>query len=183
MITSDACEESGLRVPPLPGELIQKFDKLLPSYWSRDNPVDMVATISHDPFLECLEILAGWDDIDAIIALGAVRATFKFPFSDKVTGPAKVTAAIEKALQFRKAMAGGPDAILEGIKKLTDRTGKPIVAVSTGPDILHRETLRDYGVVSYPTPERAVRVMSHMVNYANFRLQNNNNTLEKSQNR
>lgn len=171
VITSDACEESGLSVPPLPDELIHKFDKLLPSYWSRGNPVDMVATISHDPFLECLEILANWDNIDAVIALGAVRATFKFPFSDKVTGPAEVTAAIEKALQFRKAMAGGPDAILEGIKKLTDRTGKPIVAVSTGPDNLHRETLQDYRVVSYPTPERAVRVMSHMVNYADFRRQ------------
>ena len=172
VITSDACEENGLHVPPLPEDLIKKFDSLLPSYWSRGNPVDMVATISHDPFLECLEILANWNDIDAIIALGAVRATVKFPFSDKVTGPPEVTDTIKKALRFRQAMAAQPDAILTGIKNLTKLTGKPIVAVSTGPDILHRETLRDYQVVSFPTPERAVRVMSHMVDYAAFRRKN-----------
>jgi len=172
VITSDACEESGLSVPPLPEELIQKIDPFLPSYWSRGNPVDMVATISHDPFLECLEILTNWEDIDAVIALGAVRATMKFPFSDKVTGPPEVLGAIETALEFRKAMTAQPDAILGGIKKLIDRTGKPIVAVSTGPDSLHRETLRDYQVVSYPTPERAVRVMAHMVDYAAFKGQN-----------
>jgi acyl-CoA synthetase (NDP forming) len=176
VITSDACEESGLNVPPLPDELIKKIDRLLPSYWSRGNPVDMVATISHDPFLDCLEILAAWDDIHAIIALGAVRATIRFPFSEKVTGPPEVMGAIEKALQFRAAMTAQPDAILTGIKQLTDLTGKPIVAVSTGPDSLHRETLRDYQVVSYPTPERAVRVMAHMVNYTAFR---RNNTLHE----
>ena len=172
VITSDACEECGLSIPPLPEELIKKIDKHLPSYWSRGNPVDMVATISHDPFLECLEILTEWEGIDAVIALGAVRATIKFPFSDKVTGPPEVLDGIETALQFRKAMAAQPDAILGGIKKLIDCTGKPIIAVSTGPDILHRETLRDYQVVSYPTPERAVRVMAHMVDYAAFRRKN-----------
>ena len=169
VITSDACEESGLRVPPLPDELIHKIDKLLPSYWSRGNPVDMVATISNDPFLECLELLAGWDDIDAVIALGAVRAMIKFPFSKKVTGPPEVMDAITAALHFRKAMSAQPDAILTGIKNLTDLTGKPIVAVSTGLDTLHRATLQDYQVVSYPTPERAVRVMARMVEYAAFR--------------
>ncbi len=66
-------------------------------------------------------------------------------------------------------MSAQPDAIMAGIKKLTDLTGKPIVAVSTGPDILHRATLQEYQVVSYPTPERAVRVMAHMVKYAAFR--------------
>lgn len=172
VITSDACEESGLRVPPLPAGLVKKIDRHLPSYWSRRNPVDMVATISHDPFLDCLEILAAWDGIDAIIALGAIRATVRFPFSEKVTGPPEVTGAIQTALQFREDMAAQPDAILTGIKQLTDQTGKPIVAVSTGPDILHRETLRDYQVVSYPTPERAVSVMTHMVNYAAFRRHN-----------
>lgn len=169
VITSDACEENGLKVPPLPDALVKKIDRLLPRYWSRRNPVDMVATISHDPFLECLEILTAWDDIDAVIALGAVRATVRFPYSKKVIGPPEVTDAVETALKLRKKMTAQPDAILTGIKQLTRHTGKPIVAVSTGPDVLHRETLRDYQVVSFPTPERAVSVLAHMVHYAAFR--------------
>ena len=173
VITSDACEESGLSVPPLPDEMIKKIDRLLPSYWSRGNPVDMVATISNDPFLDCLKLLAGWDEIDAVIALGAVRATLKFPFSKTVTGPPEVMDAIAAALHFRKTLSAKPDTIIAGIKHLMDLTGKPIVAVSTGPDNLHRATLQDYRVVSYPTPERAVRVLAHMVEYAAFRRRSN----------
>jgi len=169
VITSDSCEESGLEVPPLPDALIKKIDKLLPSYWSRGNPVDMVAAISNDPFLECLEILTGWDGVDAVIALGATRATAKFPFSEDVTKPPEVMRAIEKYLKFRRTISAQPDAILTGIKRLADTTEKPIVAVSIGPDHLHRATLQDYQVVSYPTPERAVRAIAHMVNYASFK--------------
>lgn len=87
VITTDYCEENGLKVPDLPDHLIKKFDKLLPPYWSKGNPVDMVAAISSDPFLDCLEILAEWDGLDAVIALGAARISTKFKFSPEVTEP------------------------------------------------------------------------------------------------
>jgi len=169
VITADYCEECGLDVPPPPDAIIKKIDTLLPSYWSRGNPVDMVAAISNDPFLECLQILSEWDGIDAIIALGAARISTRFPFSEDVSGPQELMDAIDSALKFRKSLQEQPDDVLNGIHNLVATHGKPIVAVSIGPDHLHRATLQDYRVVSYPTPERAVRVLAHMVDYARFK--------------
>ena len=169
VITSDCCEENGLVVPPLPDSIVKAIDKLLPSYWSRGNPIDMVATISHDPFLECLSLLAEWNGVDAVIALGAIRATYRFKASEKVTGPAELMEAMDRVRAHQKNLSAQPDAILAGIKNLMDATGKPIIAVSIGTDSVHKATLRDYRVVSYPTPERAVRVIAHMAAYAAFR--------------
>ncbi len=168
VITVDACEENGLIIPPLSEKIIKKMDKFLPKYWSRGNPVDLVATIAHDPYLDCLEILAKWDGIDAVIALGAGRRAPKYSYSRKVTGPQPLVDAIKMVEQYFKNQANKRDWMLEGIGKLIKQTGKPIIVVSIGPETLHRSNLYEFQVVSYPTPERAVRVLWQMYKYRRF---------------
>ena len=168
VITADTCDENGLLVPPLPDGLIKKFDKILPKYWSRGNPVDMVATIARDPFLECLEILANWDDIDAVIALGAAERGFKFPHSPEVKEPKELVDTIQSITQFIDSRKDARSKTLEGIRSLVDSSGKPIVMVSIGTDASHKSYLEEYGIVSFPTPERAVRVLTQMCNYQKF---------------
>jgi acyl-CoA synthetase (NDP forming) len=168
VITVDACAENGLTIPPLPEKIIKEMDKFLPKYWSRGNPIDLVATISHDPYLDCLEILANWDGIDAVIALGAGRRAPKYSYSKDVTGPQPLVDAIHVVEQYFKDRAQKRDWMLEGIGKLIKRTGKPIIVVSIGPEALHRSNLYEFQVVSYPTPERAVRVLWQMYKYRRF---------------
>jgi len=168
VITSDFCEENGLVVPPLPAKLIEKLDKLLPKYWSRSNPVDMVATIAYDPYLDCLEILAQWDGIDAIIALGAGRRAPDYTYADDVRGTPQLMDAIKMAGQYFANRAKKPDLMLQGIKQLVNRTQKPIVVVAIGSEAVHKVNLENYRVVSYPTPERAVRVLRQMYKYSHF---------------
>jgi len=168
VITADTCEENGLMVPPLPDDLIQKFDALLPKYWSKGNPVDMVAAIASDPFLNCLEILANWDGIDAIIALGAAERGFKFPHNPEVKEPKELVDTIHSILEFVDANKHTRSQTLDGIRSLVDRYGKPIIMVSIGTDASHKSYLEEYGIVSFPTPERAVRVITQMCNYQNF---------------
>ncbi|MEE8542169.1 MAG: CoA-binding protein, partial [Desulfobacterales bacterium] len=168
VITSDFCEENGLAVPPLPAPLIEKLDKLLPKYWSRSNPVDMVATIAYDPYLDCLEILAQWDGIDAIVALGAGRRAPDYTYDSEVQGTPQLMQAIEMATQYFEDRAKKPDWILQGINQLVSRTKKPIVVVAIGSEASHKSNLEDYRVVSYPTPERAARVLRQMHKYSYF---------------
>ena len=168
VITVDACEENGLVIPPLSENIIKEIDKFLPKYWSRGNPIDLVATISHDPYLDCLELLANWDGIDAVIALGAGRRAPKYSYSKEVTGPQPLVEAIRMIEQYFKERAQKRDWMLEGIGKLIKRTGKPIIVVSIGPEALHRSNLYEFQVVSYPTPERAVRVLWQMYKYRRF---------------
>jgi acyl-CoA synthetase (NDP forming) len=168
VITVDACAENGLTIPPLPKKIIRKMDKFLPKYWSRGNPIDLVATISHDPYLDCLEILANWDGIDAVIALGAGRRAPKYSYSKDVSSPQPLVEAIHLVEQYFKDRAKKRDWMLEGIGKLIKQTGKPIIVVSIGPEALHRSNLYEFQVVSYPTPERAVRVLWQMYKYRRF---------------
>ncbi len=168
VITADSCEENDLVVPPLPDELIKKYDKILPKYWSRGNPVDMVAAIANDPFLECLEILANWDGIDAILALGAAERGFKFPHDPGVKEPKELVDTLHSILQFIESKKNDRSNTLEGIRSLVDSSGKPIIMVSIGTDASHKSYLEEYGIVSFPTPERAVRVLTQMCNYQKF---------------
>ncbi len=130
VITADACAENGLVVPPLPEELIEEFNRLLPKYWSHDNPIDMVAVLESQLFEKCLEILIEWDDIDAILALN-----------------------------------GTPSKLL---RKMVERSGKPVIIVSLGSPESHRYALERYRIASFPTPERAVRVLYQMAEYRRF---------------
>jgi len=141
VITADACEENGLAVPSLPEGLLKKFDRLLPKYWSRSNPVDLVATIAYDPYLECLEILAEWEGIDAIIALGAGRRVQNYPYSKEVKGPKELMDTIAIASEAFQRRAERPDKILAGIEQLVSTSGKPIIAVSIGSEAYHKSIL------------------------------------------
>ena len=168
VITVDGCEENRLDVPPLPQNVIRKLDKILPKYWSRGNPVDLVATIANDPYLECLEILAAWDGIDAILALGAKRAIDSYPYSKEVKQPQALVHAIALATEMFQHYAQKPDEVLMNLGQMVKRYRKPIIAVSLASELSHRSFLEAFQVVSYPTPERAVRVLGHMVDYTRF---------------
>ena len=165
VLTADSCEESGLVVPPLPDEMIRHIDKLLPDYWNRGNPIDLVATVSNDPMPEILGLLAEWDGVDAVIALGAGFRAFQFECSDDVTGPPELLKVMSSMQGFFKQVADGPDSTLQLIADLVKKTGKPIISVSTGSQYSHKEIMKSYRIVSFPTPERAVRVLKTMYDY------------------
>lgn len=168
VITADSCEEAGLRIPPLSMDLIKKIDEMLPEYWNRGNPIDLVATISSDPFPEILRLMAEWDGVDAIIALGAGFKSFSYEYSTDIEGPPELLTVIHKIDEALRKNANHPDRMLELIGNLVRKTGKPIISVSTGSDYSHRHYMEEYGIVSFPTPERAVRVLRNMLEYSQF---------------
>ena len=167
VITSDACEENGLIVPPLPEAMIKKLDKILPKYWSRNNPVDMAAVITPEPYMDCLEILAHWKGIDGVIALGG-RAHIPGRASENPLVRERLKAQEGLFKQMGAYYQGGQKKILEFIRQLIQETGKPIISVTMGPQDYHKESMEVYGLASYPTPERAVRVLRMMVDYGKF---------------
>ncbi|UCF92148.1 MAG: CoA-binding protein [Desulfobacterales bacterium] len=168
VITADCCDENGLVVPPLSAALIQRLDEFLPPYWSRGNPVDLVATIAYDPYPECLEILADWEGVDAVLALGVGSLLPSYPFSHEVKGPPQLLEAIHRASQDFERQIQNSDNILHGIGRLVKRAGKPIIAVGLGSEASHKTNLEEFQVVSFPTPERAVHVLRQMYKYRRF---------------
>src|SRR3954464_11547249 len=70
VVTADAIATSSLELTPLPTDLHDAIDELLPPRWSRSNPVDLAGGETRDTIPEVLELIAGHPDVDAVIQLG-----------------------------------------------------------------------------------------------------------------
>lgn len=70
VIAADACAEAGLDVVPLPDEVMAELDTFLPRWWSRNNPVDLVASTDITALSRTVEAVIKHPDIDAVILLG-----------------------------------------------------------------------------------------------------------------
>jgi len=169
VITTDACEEQGLAVPQLAPHTIEALDRLLPPYWSRGNPIDLVAVPNIHIYLDCTEILMKDPNIDGVIALGAFteRATsfMRRPGFQEATG---IDQATVQAWEEQEGQA--KERVLYGILGLMKDLNKPIVTVMGREPTPRFDTLlRKEGLSLYPTPERAVRVMARLMEYARYR--------------
>jgi len=164
VITADACEENGLEVPPLPEDLVRKIDKVLPPYWSRSNPVDMVAALGPEPIEACLKIIAQWDGVDAIIAAGAAGGmAMQVPERSRL--PEDYKKNLSQLFNPRQTHFRKLDETLELIKDLVKQKGKPIINLAFRRPDSDGEAPHDPAIVTFPTPERAVRVLRRMAEY------------------
>ncbi|MGB9438488.1 MAG: acetate--CoA ligase family protein [Desulfobacterales bacterium] len=172
VVTADLCAEYGLDVPELSAPLIAKMDGMLPAYWSRSNPIDLVGDRDPSIPMTVLEELSMWDGCDAIINLGIMGRRImvkRFAASVLQADPAYSPEVIEN---INKQFVEFEKNYIEHIVRLMDQYKKPIFGVSLLPDennqTLYRVTGSSYKGVFYPTPERAVKAFSKMVEYHQF---------------
>lgn len=172
VVTTDACLESGLEVPPLSDELIVQIDQLLPDYWSRTNPVDMVGEGDPSIPLKVVEALVKWDGCDAVIHLGAVGRGYMAANMIK----AYVRNNPDTPREFQEAGAAlvetGEKQFFERVIRLMEEYKKPIIGIrlldSVGSKIIYEIPDAAYKSVSFLTPERGVKVLAKMVEYAEW---------------
>ncbi|MBN2438785.1 MAG: acetate--CoA ligase family protein [Deltaproteobacteria bacterium] len=175
VVASDLCVENGLAIPELSPELIARIDGILPPYWSRSNPIDLVGEF--DPRIPKLVIeeLLKWEGCDAVIHLGIVgRMTF---LKQMIRSIREVDPVMD-----RKSLDGMPEALV-GFEnqytiytvRLMEQYGKPILGVNFLPEENARTILdvegSDYKGVSFLTPERAVKALARMNAYREWREQ------------
>jgi acyl-CoA synthetase (NDP forming) len=174
VVTADLCERYGLAVPDLSPALVERFDRLLPPYWSRSNPVDLVGENDPSLPLTVMEQLLGWDGCDAVINLGihgrrlmVERLITNVSKADPDTDPAFLASLYQ-------ALAAYESDYRAHAARLVERYAKPIFGVSL---MTAKNDLTVYSVpgvraksVFYETPERAVRALARMVDYHRFRM-------------
>ena len=172
VVTADLCAEFGLDVPELSAQLIAKMDEMLPTYWSRSNPIDLVGDRDPSIPMTVLEELSKWDGCDAVINLGILGRRImvkRFGASvlqaDTAYSPEVIENLNKQFVEFEKKY-------IEHIVKLMDQYKKPIFGVSLLPDennqTLYRVAGSSFKGVFYPTPERAVKAFAKMVEYHRF---------------
>jgi len=172
VVTADLCEEYNLEVPELSPEIIRRFDQILPSYWSRANPVDIVG--EKDTFIPMtvIEELLKWDGCDAVINLGILgRRILLERLIDSVL-KADPTYSPDFLKTANQAYHDFEDQYIEHIVNLMEKYNKPVFGVSmlTGKkeQTVYRVRGRSYKGVFFATPERAVKAFAKMLEYQQF---------------
>ena len=158
VLAADEVALNNLTLADLPEDLLAELDRLFPPFWSRRNPLDLVAAGFGEEGLRCLELLAGCDAVDAVLAVTFVG----------------VPALRDDAEDVRKhgqyhGFAAREQEYLERVVSLMDQTGKPIVNV---PDHPVRGSILDFGDTYAPvilnSPQAAARALDKMARYAEY---------------
>jgi len=170
VIATDMCIRNGLVVEPLEEHLLLKLDSILPKYWSRDNPIDLVAPSRVEVITDSINILMEHTSIDTVLVMGLgymiLRAIgwkkSKFIPQELIHDPAESMISQEMNL-FRMVM------------DLIKKHGKPVIPVidlmmfDMAIDNSPLDYLDSQGIMAYPCPESAVRALAKVVWYASAR--------------
>jgi acyl-CoA synthetase (NDP forming) len=171
VVATDQCAESGLEIPPLSSEIISRIDEILPAYWSRGNPVDLVGELNFDVATKVVGMLAEWDGCDAIIHLGVEGVESLLENFGKSC--IKLQPELQGPLAQRRVdMAKLESLYIDHTIRLMEKYHKPILGVrlldGNGKQAVRDIAGSEFKGVSFPTPERAVNALAGMVRYAKW---------------
>jgi acyl-CoA synthetase (NDP forming) len=170
VLAADACSRVGLDVVKLRPETLEALDEILPPWWSRNNPVDLVAGLRRGDFINCVETMLRCDYVDSVVALGAVGfstvrgQTFReSKFADRYNLRQLSDLFVEEDMNSAR-----------GLVELLDKYRKPVVVAAetvVGSRAVRSAAvlaLEEKGVLVYPTPDRAAGVLARMVERSRY---------------
>ena len=134
----DMLQDYGQKPVDLEPETLQKLDQVLPAYWSRSNPVDILGDASPERYLKTVDICLNAPEVDGLLIL----------FSPMVMSePFQVAEVLSTHLKDNTKTV------------ITSWTGGESVAAA-------RHLFREAGISTFDTPERAVRAFMDLHRYA-----------------
>jgi acyl-CoA synthetase (NDP forming) len=167
VMAADALARQGLDVVPLKPETIDRLNAILPPYWSRGNPVDLVAGLKDGDFKKPLRTLLESDYIDSLMLLGIGygemrgRYILDSPYSGNYD-----------MQQIGRLFIRADETTAEAIIGLMDVYKKPIIpvvdqAVMEG-ESRFKEILREKDILLFASPLRGAVALSALVRYGQY---------------
>jgi len=137
VMATDALFLYGMEPVSLSQETMKKLDEILPTFWSRENPIDILGDAPPERYRQTVEVCISASEINALLIILTPQT---------MTDPTAVAASLIQLLKnkyssFFAVWMGGVD-------------------VAKGRDILNRA-----GIPTYETPERAIRAFMYMYSY------------------
>ena len=167
VLAADEMARQGLTLVDPSAELLAELDEILPPFWSRRNPFDMVATAGGDVGPKVVAAVTRCPDVDAVVVLSVlgVPNTGDEVRAESATGDYDDFSAWEKSY-------------LDGVAALMAETGKPIINV---PDLPIRGALHTvnhpYAPIVLATPRAAALVVERMARYDAWRTRHSSHSL------
>lgn len=172
VVTSDLCSEQNLRVEPLSEEMIAVLDGMLPSYWSRTNPVDLVGENDLELPMKAIAALAAWDGCDAIIHLGISGREYLLETLLDSVNAVDAGSNPEDSQKILQGLHNWGHRYIRHTVALMERYKKPILGVTLTSDPKKRSIYEvadaQFNGVFFTSPERAVKALAHMCEYRDF---------------
>ncbi len=165
VLGADACINAGLSVAQLPEETIKELDSLLPSWWSRGNPVDLVAGVFGEAVMKSIEVMLRCATIDGLMLLNLS------PLLPR--GIALVSNESSDLREQLKAFADSLAEVFEQLAVLVAKYDKPIITASEFDggyiDAQVSRLAVQKKIPYYLLPDHAATVLSRLAEYAKYR--------------
>lgn len=163
VVTADAItRDGGLVLMDLPDDLMAAIDEKLPARWSRNNPIDCAGGETRDTIPEIMELVATNPEVHAIIYLGLGIQSNQAQMMRH--GRFYPDHGIERIVGYHERQ---DTRFAEAAHELSVQTGKPILTCTelavTDPTNAGPAAVRATGRLCYPSGERAVAALSHML--------------------
>jgi acetate---CoA ligase (ADP-forming) len=166
VLAADACAQLGFDVVRLPEGTINELDKILPAWWNRGNPVDLVAGAGADNLFKAVDLVMQCPGVDALMFLSLMPAlrmgSFDAP-QDKSNREIWGEKMIESV-----ALA------MDEFNALADKHHKPIIIASEYMWANNYEQagitfrLGQHNAVCYRMPGEAASVLDALVKYSEY---------------
>ncbi len=169
VVTADAItREPDLQLLELPDDLREAIDAELPPRWSRNNPIDCAGGETRDTIPAVMELVATHPAVHAIVYLGlGIQSNQARAMREGRFYPDH---GLERIVAYHERQ----DArFAEAAHELGVQTGKPILTATelavADPSNPGPATVRRTGRLCYPSGERAVTALGHLVRAARHR--------------
>jgi acyl-CoA synthetase (NDP forming) len=169
VLAADEMSRQQLTLLDPPSALLAELDEILPPFWSRRNPFDMVATAGGDVGPRVVEAVTRCPDVDAVVVLSVLGV----PNTGDEVRAQSSTGDYDDFSPWEQRY-------LDGVAELMAETGKPIINV---PDLPIRRALyagdHPFAPVVVPTPRAAALVIARMARYSEWRSRHATESLPK----
>ena len=156
-----------LDLTPLPDDLEAAVDGMLPPRWSRNNPVDLAGGETRDTIPELLDLVAGHPEVDSIVQLGLGIQGNTAALTR--SGPFYPDHGLERIVDFHERQEC---RYADAAAAASTTHGKPVLVASelavTQPDNPMVAAVRSTNRLCYPSADRAVAALGHLVQYATW---------------
>jgi acyl-CoA synthetase (NDP forming) len=166
VLAADACAELGFDVVPLPEKTINELDKILPAWWNRGNPVDLVAGAAVDNIFKAVELVMQCPSVDALMFLSLMPALRMGSFDAPQDHQGRES--------WGKKMVESVARAMDEFNALADKYNKPMVIASEYMWATNMEQaaitfrLGQHQAVCYHMPGEAARVLDALVKYGDY---------------
>ena len=138
VLAADSVITNGGQLAELSEESMQQLNELLPPYWSRNNPVDILGDALPDKYAKVVNVVVKDTNVDGLVAILCPQGMSE------------------------------PTQTADRLKGYAQSTGKPVIAswmggpeMAAGVDILHQA-----GIPTYPFPDTAAKIFCYMWRYS-----------------